>query len=379
MEDITLLKKQIEDLKNEIQELKSDKNSVRVTIKEQLDYQESQTRFRTIFEHSRLGNKIISSDLKILQVNPSMVKLLGFEEKNEIIGTRILDYAPEEFHHDWKTLQTKLWEMSIPSFTLETCLNKKDGSTIWCNVTSILFKDNGETYGYTIIEDVSQQKLLSLEKKQSDIFKVTLNTQEEERRRISESLHNGLGQLLYGAKLSIESLTQKIAVENSRQFQNLKEYAVRLLTDSINDVRRISHELMPSILIDFGLKDAIESLCYQLKGKTHFNCHVTLDGAQLDNFVELAVFRTVQELMLNIIKHAKATESTVNVKVEGIYAIINVRDNGRGMDTSQKDKQGIGLSSIRNKVDLLKGDLIIESLPGKGTSIEVRLPHHIPQ
>jgi PAS domain S-box-containing protein len=378
MEDITSLKKQIENLKIENEELKSDKNIVRITLKEQEDYQESQIRFRTIFEHSRLGNKLISKDLKITQLNPAMVALLGYENKEEIIGTRILDYAPAEFHHDWKKLQIKLWELKTPSFTLETCLKKKDGSTIWCNVTSILFKDQGETFGYTIIEDISEQKTLRLQKEQSEIFQVTLNTQEEERRRISESLHNGLGQLLYGTKLSIDYLTVKLAVENPKQFQTSKEYAAKLLTDSINNVRRISHELIPSILIDFGLEAAIKDICNQLQsGGIHFDCKVSVGDVKLDNFVELAVFRTAQELMLNIVKHAKATQANVKVQVAGSDVIIAVRDNGQGIEATRHNKPGIGLSSIRNKIDLLKGSLTIESAPEKGTFIEVRLPHQI--
>jgi PAS domain S-box-containing protein len=164
---IQALQKENDHLKVEIQELKFDQNSVRISHQEQADYQESQIRFRTIFETSKLGNKVISSDLKILQVNAAMVALLGYDEKDDIIGTRILDYAPEEFHQHWKLLQKKLWETNMPSFTLETCLRKKDGSIIWCQVNSILLRDHGETLGYTIIEDISEQHEL---KKQREDF-----------------------------------------------------------------------------------------------------------------------------------------------------------------------------------------------------------------
>jgi len=95
-------------------------------LSEDQQYQESQIRFRTVFEASRLGNKIISSELKILQLNPAMVALLGYQNKDEIIGTAIFDYAPPECHKDWRFLQEKLWQKATPSFSLETCLQRKD-------------------------------------------------------------------------------------------------------------------------------------------------------------------------------------------------------------------------------------------------------------
>jgi PAS domain S-box-containing protein len=141
--DIETLQKEIETLKKEIEELRSDEKRVRLGHEKAAAYQESQIRFRTIFENSRLGNKIIGRDLKILQLNAAMLELLGYDRKEEIIGTPILNYSPPEFHLDWRALQTKLWDLSTPSFNLETCLKKKDGTVVWCSVTSILFQDHG--------------------------------------------------------------------------------------------------------------------------------------------------------------------------------------------------------------------------------------------
>src|SRR5476651_1267569 len=102
----------IKSLKNEIAALKAENLFLRSAVsvedsssRELLMYQESQIRFRTVFEYSRLGNKIISSDLKIIQVNQALVTLLGYSNKEEIIGTQILDYTPFECQKDWKTLR----------------------------------------------------------------------------------------------------------------------------------------------------------------------------------------------------------------------------------------------------------------------------------
>jgi PAS domain S-box-containing protein len=144
---------------------------------ERPDNEESQDRFQTVFESSTLGNKIISSDLKILQVNPALVALLGYDFKEDLIGTTILDYSPVDHRRHWQTLQEKLWTHASSSFSLETTLIKKDGSIIWCQVNSILFCDKGETLGYTIIEDITNHHQLrqfeALIKSGNDIICIT--------------------------------------------------------------------------------------------------------------------------------------------------------------------------------------------------------------
>lgn len=210
-------------------------------------------------------------------------------------------------------------------------------------------------------------------RQQQEIFKITLSTQEEERRRISESLHNGVGQLLYGTKLAMNYLTVKVAKEMPDKFNDSKAYTTKLLTDSIKDIRRISHELMPTVLAEFGLDAAIKSVCEQLQGDVKFNCKVSLGNVKLDNYLELAIFRTIQELMMNIVKHAEATHAEVQVNISSDEVLILVNDNGKGISAVGQNKPGIGLSSIRNKIDLLKGKMEIKSVPGKGTRIKVRL------
>ena len=142
MDIIAELRAENELLKKENKELRQAGKNAKIDFDRQEAFRESQIRFRTIFEASRLGNKIISSDLSILQVNDAMVKLLGYNNKEEVIGTRILDYAPLDSHKDWIFLQKKLWQLATTSFSIETCLYRRDKTIIQCQVTSILFQDN---------------------------------------------------------------------------------------------------------------------------------------------------------------------------------------------------------------------------------------------
>ncbi len=101
-------------------------------------YHESQQRFQTVFEQSKLGNKIITSDLRIIKVNQALVTMLGYS-KTELEGTRIITYTHPDYVEHWRELQENLWTKRIPSFGIETLLVKKDSSLLWCKVTSILF------------------------------------------------------------------------------------------------------------------------------------------------------------------------------------------------------------------------------------------------
>jgi len=205
-----------------------------------------------------------------------------------------------------------------------------------------------------------------------EIFRVTLRVQEEERKRISETLHNGIGQILYGIKLTLDRMKLNLNNELPRQQKILNE-AQELLSNCIKESRRISHELMPPALEDFGLKAAIEDVCWQFRGKVSFNCHFSGDPLALDKYIQLSVYRMVQELMVNIIKHAQATHAVVRIVVESKSTRIEVEDNGKGFTWSEVKNKGIGLSTIQAKVKLLNGKTEIRS-DESGTSIQITLP-----
>ena len=210
---------------------------------------------------------------------------------------------------------------------------------------------------------------------QLEIFRVTLRTQEEERRRISESLHNGLGQILFATRISMNHLSREKAVNDPEHFDKSKDYTEHLLTRAIWETRNISHELMPTTLETFGLRSAIDDVCKQLSDTLTFNCKYNGVEIRLEKYLELAIFRTVQELMLNVVKHAQATTASVVVNISSDEIQITVSDNGRGMKESLNSEAGIGLSSISSKIKLLNGTVDIQSLNGKGTDVIVHIPN----
>lgn len=127
------------------------------------------------------------------------------------------------------------------------------------------------------------------------------------------------------------------------------------------------------VLDAFGLSAAIEDVCQQLQDGVKFTCSVKLGNLKMDKYFELAVYRTAQELMLNVIKHAEATRANTDIRMKGDKIMIRVEDDGNGQAMSTTDKTGIGLASIRNKANLLGGSVNITSVLGKGTIVEVWL------
>jgi PAS domain S-box-containing protein len=380
---IKALQKENDLLKVEIQELKFDQNSVRISHQEQVDYQESQIRFRTIFETSKLGNKVISSDLKILQVNAAMVALLGYDEKDDIIGTRILDYAPEEFHQHWKLLQKKLLETTMPSFTLETCLRKKDDSNIWCQVNSILFRDHGETLGYTIIEDISEQHEL---KKQREDF---ISIASHELKTPLTSLQGYL-QLMDGMIENDTIITDRL----KKLSKNAKRSILRLgaLVGDLLDSTKISKGQLNLNISNFTISELVDKCCNHVRliGKYHItykgdlSLKIRADEQKID--------QVLVNLVNNAVKYAPdSKEIVVEVQELNDKVKISVIDFGKGIpkdkipflfnsyyqiEKAEKNIQGLGLG-LYISAEIIKkhnGEIGVDSEIGKGSTFWFTLP-----
>ncbi|GAB3528355.1 hypothetical protein GCM10027443_06100 [Pontibacter brevis] len=204
---------------------------------------------------------------------------------------------------------------------------------------------------------------------QREILSAILQTQETERSRISEALHNGLGQILYAAKLNLNNLD----AADDKQEKGIASID-KLLSESVTITRNISAELSPAVLKDFGLKTATEEAI------SRFNCpnlKITSEikgfDKRLDYNVELSLYRIVQELLNNILKHAQATEAKVTMVCTENEITVRVEDNGIGISKEDFHKlKGIGLSSIQNRLELLQGKMEVQERKGGGSVFEIR-------
>jgi PAS domain S-box-containing protein len=249
-----------------------------------------------------------------------------------------------------------------------------EGFNHWFRITAVKLGDGV----VSSIEDITDRKRLEeanlrmrLEGQQ-ELLHAIMEAQEEERRRISESLHNGVGQILYATKLNLARLELDKTPLPLEQLRQAKARTDQLLTEAIRETRNVSHELIPIMLQERGLAVAMADFC---KRFSHTGIQLSCHGLEerLDRHLENAIFRIAQELVNNMVKHAEATRGRIEVLREGDRVVIEAQDNGRGIDPVQPGK-GIGLRTIRDRVTLLQGTLEIDSAPGAGTMVTVTLP-----
>ncbi len=314
-------------------------------------------------------------DYRFVEANPAFEKQTGITEYE---GRNMTEISPSHENHWYKIYGDIVRTQKSAHFELPAKLING-----WYEVEAFPILELGENIVGVLFNDVTarknaeevlrQNELKELEKKQQkEILKASLNAQEEERQRISETLHNGLGQVLYGVKTNLERLKiddDEAYEENIRVLNRSKE----LLGMCIQESRRISHELMPSILEDFGLKASIKDICAQLKGKTHFNCTFSGLDLPLDKYLQLAIYRIIQELALNIMKHSEAKLARINLTVQKDQVLVTVKDNGKGFNTVDRKDKGIGLKTIEAKIKLLHGKIEIISVPQQ-TIIQIQFP-----
>jgi len=204
---------------------------------------------------------------------------------------------------------------------------------------------------------------------QPDVADPVLYIQEQERKRIAEALHNDLGQILYCIRLNLSKIDKSELPEEAK---GIKEKIDQLVHEAIATTRKISFELTPSLLKDFGLKVAIEELCKRSSCKRlQIKTFIDIER-RYDELTETSVFRIIQEFLNNIVKHSEATEAKILVSKNSNTLHIRVEDNGKGFLNEKKKADGLGLHYIQNRVDQLQGELTIFSAPDKGTVAQIK-------
>ncbi len=218
-----------------------------------------------------------------------------------------------------------------------------------------------------------QQALLAQQEIRS---KAVLEAEETERQRIAKDLHDGLGQMLSAVKLNLSSLESKlIAIEPAQQ--QLIQHAISLVDDSVKEVRTISHNMMPNMLIKKGLVNAVREFIDKLSG-TSIKIDLEISGLneRLDTSLETILYRTLQEIINNVIKHSGASHVTIQLLRFENEVTLMVEDNGKGFDvtSTMAGEKGIGLKNIISRVQFFKGEANFDSRIGKGTTVTIEIP-----
>jgi two-component system NarL family sensor kinase len=244
------------------------------------------------------------------------------------------------------------------------------------SIVSVLIFSFLSYRNYRQKQKLQQQRITELETHQQLLAtEAVLKGEEQERTRMSRDLHDGLGGLLSGIKFSFQHIKQNVEMtpENAKAFNR----SLDMLDSSIHELRRVAHNMMPEALMKFGLDPALKDFCNDINQTGILNVtyqSIGLDESKIDQTIAITIYRIVQELINNTLKHAAAKQAIVQVTKSNHLLTVTVEDDGKGFDTVViSNTSGTGWMNIKHRVDFLKGNIDLHSENGKGTSVLIEL------
>jgi two-component system, NarL family, sensor kinase len=238
-------------------------------------------------------------------------------------------------------------------------------------IFALLYRNSRQKQTISEKEQKLQQEEIKFLNEQQQVISLQsmVNGQEAERTRIAKDLHDGLGGLFSTVKMHLSTLKHEIpSLDTSELFD--KSY--NLVDTASVEVRRIAHNMMPEVLMKLGLVDALKDMCNNISAGKLLAISLQAYGMEkrLNSSTEIMLYRIIQELLNNIIKHAQATQAIIQFNRDGQRLSVIVEDNGRGFDMQEAGgKNHAGLGTIQSRVNYLKGKLSIESQQGLGTTV----------
>jgi PAS domain S-box-containing protein len=254
------------------------------------------------------------------------------------------------------------------------------GYLVWFeSFNSPIFNESGEVTGTVgIAREVTERK--RTEQELRDLSQRVIEAQETERLRVARELHDGVNQLIASAKLRLRKVEDVVSGANPAAREILRR-CEQLLVRALEENRRIAHNLRPSDLDELGLAAACRNFCKGLQSRTKLTlkCRIAKLRERLPPAIELNLFRIAQEALTNVEAHAQAKSARLSIHAEGEFVILKIQDDGRGFTPAsasrgKKDQRGLGFTNMRERAAAVGGIFQVETAPGRGTTITVRIP-----
>jgi len=347
--------------------------------KRNLEYlQESEARYRELFNNNPMPMWVFDAvTLKFLEANAEAVSHYGYSNEEFLEKTLAdirLNGNEQQIREEVAQIREKgdgikkgIWQHV-----------KKNGEIIFVetawhtiyykNQPAVLVLAGDVTERIQLENELNEQRVT----KQKQITEAVLHAQEKERTEIGKELHDNVNQILGASNLYINT-----AMTDEEMRQELLERSTELVSSAINEIRKISKSLITPGLREIGLIESIEDIIEDMMmgGSLHIALDVhDLIEEEIEDRRKLAFFRIVQEQLNNILKHARATEVRIRLTVEDDADIVlTITDNGVGFDIS-RHRKGVGITNIISRVELFNGSVDIQSRPGEGCMLSVRIP-----
>ena len=326
---------------------------------------------------------VMDKDGKVIEANDSAVDSYGYS-RDELFTLHFWDLFVDSRHP--VTEPEQMEEKARDGLRFEGINRRKDGTTFPAEISASLVEMGDKRIYQYIIRDISERKLkekiLQESEQQLRFFSSQLLiVQENERSRISKELHDELGPALMILKFqlsSIETRLPKNKMTLRHEFESLPHY----LDDIIENVRRLSWDLNPSVLEQFGLATAVKNLL----GDFGKHCSIRWEPTQVEEINDLFpplsqtnIYRIFQEALTNIGRHAQATQISIGIEKRDGYVTFTIEDDGRGFDPQvvmkrENRQRGIGLAAMQERARMAGGHLEIRSRPGSGTHLAFTIP-----
>jgi PAS domain S-box-containing protein len=341
--------------------------------------------FRQAIEDAFLaGITVVDEKGRQSYVNRAFCRMVGWEAEELVGALPPFNYwPPDQSETIASILQSHLDNQAPPGGT-EMILQRRNGERFWALVlTSPVIDGQGRAKGQIgSVYDITERK--RIEERVRMLSQQLLRSQEEERRRISRELHDVIGQNLSALKIAMEGPWMNRLENTPEVGQRIKEWS-HILQETIQGVRDMAHTLRPSSLDQLGLIKAILQYGEEFAAKNRIEVDFQaagIDDPALDYETRIALYRLIQEGLINISKHAAASRAVIRLVSSFPHIILRIEDNGQGFDVKKRtaaavEEKRLGLSSMEERVTLLQGKMKIDSHPGQGTRIFIEIPYHV--
>ena len=331
------------------------------------------------FKGSPLGIALEDLEGRPLFVNPALCSMLGFTEE-EMRSKHCVEFSPtEDAQKDWALFE-QLRAGTIDHYQVEKYFFRRDGSLVWGRLSISLVGSGTARIVLAVVEDLSHikaaQDTLDQSTGRETLGSRLIEAQEQERRKIARELRDDIHQQLVLAVVTLDRLQRNLPETRDEIAQKISE-AMNQLVNVSTDVHALSHRLHPARLDYLGLSGAASSLCRELSQREQVRIDFHFEGIpkELPSELSLCLYRVLEEGLRNAVEHSGSQHLEVSLRRESNEVQLTVRDWGIGFDSTAVVKgEGLGLSSMRERLRLVGGELSIESKPLRGTTIRASCP-----
>lgn len=353
---------------DEIGELASAVNIMAGQIRNQTsELKEREQRLKHFYK-ATLDGIVIHDDGKPILINQALCNLTGFCEA-ELMDKNVYEII-EEFKDG------KSFKIPLKPYIYETFAIRKKGPAIPVEVQESAIEYSGGIIRASVIRDITKRIDIENQLREERLKRLSwvIDGQEIERQRLSRELHDGLGQSLIALKLKIEN----IEVHDEKNSARLDDLRI-LFNKTIDEIRRISYNLMPAGLKEFGIVNAIRNLCVEMEEHTgikfNYDADIAINHLKINSKNITYLYRIAQEAINNSVKHSGASVISVNIAHTDKFLVLSVADNGKGFIFDKTHKfVGNGMYNMRERTNMLHGSIEVNTGPGKGTAITVHIP-----